>query len=381
MGGWRSWLMSLIVATAAGCAPAADPAGEQASLAALLGGDADPGFPRARAPRIFRFPQDHGPHPEFRNEWWYVTGNLRTPAGRHFGYELTLFRFALSPQRETPSESAWASNQVFIGHLALTDVAGEAFYAAERFSRGAAGLAGATPPPVKVWLYDWTLRRGEGGNWRLAARDGAIGIDLSLDPLKPPVLQGDAGLSQKSAEPGNASYYYSLPRLATSGSIVIDQSEFEVNGLSWMDREWSTSALGDQQQGWDWFALHLGSGHDLMFYSLRRLDGSRDDFSAGSWIAPDGSVTRLSKDDVTLEVLDHWDSPAGGRYPAAWRLRVPSLDLDLEIEPVLAAQELTTWVRYWEGAVTVEGHRAGDALSGRGYVELTGYASSPDAAR
>ena len=348
----------------------------ESRLSELLSGDGDAGFEKALEPREFVFPDDHGPHPGFRNEWWYVTGNLDGDGGRRFGFELTIFRFALTPSLPA-TESEWRSNQVYIAHFAVTDADRERFFAAERFSRGALGLAGAKALPFRVWIEDWEIAAEETGapeRWRLRASDPGFSVDLELSSAKPPVLNGDAGLSQKSAEPGNASYYYSMTRWLTDGSLQLGDDTFRVTGLSWLDREWSTSALGADQLGWDWFALQLSDGSDLMFYNLRKLDGSQDAQSAGTWIDTDGRSLHLGRDDVEITVKDTWESPQGGVYPSAWTLRAPGQGLDLRIRPVMADQELFTTVRYWEGAVDVEGERDGRPVTGRGYVELTGYA-------
>jgi predicted secreted hydrolase len=341
-------------------------------LADLLGGDAE-GFARALEPREFSFPADHGAHPEYRNEWWYVTGNLDSDDGGRFGFELTIFRFSLAPAT-AQSSSAWRTNQVYIAHLALTDGDGDRFFTAQRYSRGALGLAGAKADPFRVWIDDWQIAEDSEGAWRLIAEDKEFGVDVRLDPLKAPVLNGTDGLSQKSAEPGNASYYYSMTRLQTSGTIRIGDQTLPVTGLSWVDREWSTSALADNQVGWDWFALQLSDGSDLMFYQLRLDDGSQDPQSAGTFVAASGVASHLTRDDVQIEVVDTWTSPEGGTYPASWRIRVPRFNLDLAIDPVIADQELFTTVRYWEGAVDVTGTHSGATITGRGYVELTGYA-------
>lgn len=345
-------------------------------VAAALGGGDGEGFARAEGPRAFAFPADHGPHPAFRNEWWYLTGNLEDARGRRFGFQVTFFRVALRP--DTPERrSAWAVRDVYMGHLALTDGAGGRFFAIERFARGAAGLAGARPDPFRVWLEDWRLgaaATGEGRPWRLVAAEGAVGLDLSLQPEKGPVLQGDDGLSRKGGEAGNASYYYSMPRLAATGELRVQGERFAVAGRAWLDREWSTSALEPGQRGWDWFALQLDDGRDLMFYRLRRDDGSTDPRSAGSLIGADGSVRRLGHEEVELAPTATWESPRGGRYPVAWRLRVPTAGLDLAVRPVLRDQELDLAVRYWEGAVDVIGRGSAGGVAGRGYVELTGYA-------
>ena len=346
---------------------------DRSELAELLDA-ANEAFPKATEPRIFEFPADHGPHPEYRNEWWYVTGNLDSESGQRFGYELTIFRFALAPSA-VESASAWRTNQVYVAHLAVTDAAGERFLVAQKYARGALGLAGAEGKPFSVWIDDWSLRAATSAanEWRLTASSDHIALDLALTATKPPVLNGDAGLSQKSAEPGNASYYYSITRLATVGELRIDDTAFRVRGSSWVDREWSSSALGDDQVGWDWFALQLDDGRELMMYQLRRRDGSADPNSAGTLTLADGTAVHLGKDDIAIHVLDTWSSPEGGTYPSRWQLVVPAHDIDVEVVPVLADQELFTTVRYWEGAVDVSGS-AGSG--GRGYVELTGYAEN-----
>lgn len=353
----------------------ADAPGEPPSqLAELLGSDADAGFERALSPKIFAFPEDHGPHPGFRNEWWYVTGNLDDEGGRRFGFELTIFRFALTPT-VSESSSAWRTNQVYIAHLAVTDAEGEGFYVAQRYSRGAVGLAGAQADPFRVWIDDWEIAgQAHTRAWRLRANDAAIGIDLELQATKPAVLNGIDGLSQKSADPDNASYYYSITRMQTDGRLRIGARDYTVSGLSWLDREWSTSALAADQVGWDWFALQLDDGTELMFYGLRLSDGSWDSASAGTFVDANGVATHLTANEADITVLDDWASPAGGTYPARWLLQVPRLGLELTVTPVIADQELFTTVRYWEGAVDVAGKRNRLPVNGRGYVELTGYA-------
>jgi predicted secreted hydrolase len=258
-----------------------------------------------------------------------------------------------------------------MAHFALTDVAGKQFYAFERFSRGAAGLAGAMGQPFRVWLENWQVdgQGADGTPMRLQARNGDLALDLTLAAGQGLVLQGDRGLSQKSAEAGNASYYYSFPRMPSRGTITVGGQSFEVQGDSWMDREWSTSALGANQVGWDWFALQLDDGRALMWYRLRLKDGGADPASSGLLIAADGSTRRLGRSDVTLETTSQWRSPATGiTYPSAWRLHIPGERLDLVVTPLLADQELRLTTTYWEGAVDVSG-----SVTGRGYVELTGY--------
>jgi predicted secreted hydrolase len=368
-------LAALLCAINAGTA---DEGAQRSRLAELLGSGDDRGFARALEVRSFSFPRDHGPHAEYRNEWWYLTGNLDDDGGRRFGFELTFFRFALTPSMPD-ADSNWRSNHVYIAHLAITDAGDEEFYVAQRMSRAALGLAGAQAEPFRVWIDDWEIAAEPGADanvWRLRAGERDFGLDLQLTALKPPVLNGVDGLSQKSAEPGNASYYYSITRWQTRGSLRIGSAQFRVSGLSWLDREWSSSALAANQQGWDWFALQLSDGSDLMFYNLRLNDGRQDPMSAGTWIDADGNASRIDRSEFEIVATDRWQSPSGGIYPAAWTLHLPKKSLRLEIVPVLADQELITTVRYWEGAVDVRGERHGLPVSGRGYVELTGYASS-----
>lgn len=350
---------------------AADPAAPATRFLGGGGGDAQ-GFARALAPRPFEFPADHGSHPAFRTEWWYFTGNVFGGGGRHYGFELTFFRYALAPQApERPS--AWATNQVWMAHFVVTDTASRRLLAAEHLSRGALGLAGARADPPRVWVENWSAA-GDGQAFRLAARDEHAALDVVLDPVTAPVANGDRGLDRKGPEPGNASYYYSIPKLAVRGTLSVDGRQDSVRGFAWMDREWSTSALGRDEVGWDWFALQLGDGRELMFYRLRRRDGTASPFSGGSLIEADGTRTALGAGDVSLEPLDYWASAASGaRYPVAWRLAVRGGALDLTVRPWLRDQEIDLSVRYWEGAVKVEGSDGGRQVGGNGYLELVGY--------
>jgi len=333
------------------------------------------GFASAAAPRPFRFPEDHGPHPKFRSEWWYFTGNVTAEGGRRFGFQLIFFRFALSPEAPARS-SAWASNQVYMAHFAVTDVAKNRFHAAQRFSRGALDLAGAQSVPFRVWLGSWQARAG-GALFplRLRADDGGYAIDLRLDQGKPLVLNGDAGLSRKSDQAGIASYYYSIPRIPVSGRLTTPDGVWQVGGAAWLDREWTSSALAPEQIGWDWFALQLSDGRDLMVFRVRSRDDGADSYRAGTLVEADGEARSLAADDFTLDDLDYWRSPRDGvRYPSRWRVRVPSAAIDLEVTPEIPDQELNLAFRYWEGASRVSGTSASAAVTGRGYVELTGYA-------
>jgi predicted secreted hydrolase len=347
------------------------------SVADAMAGDTT-GYRRATEVRPFTFPADHGPHPGYKTEWWYVTGTLTGPDAQSYGYELTIFRLGLAPPDADSAPTAsgdWRTNQLYMAHFAVTNGADETFHAFERFQRGGAGLAGAQADPFRVWLDDWSMTGSEDSPFpmQLQVQEEGIGIDLTLRPAKPRVLQGDRGLSQKGPGSGNASYYYSYTRLDTDGTLALNGDTLSVTGASWMDREWSTSALGPEQEGWDWFSLQLDDGRDLMYYQLRRTDGSPSEFSEGVIVDPDGGTQRLDRSDVSIEVLDTWTSPDGAHtYPVEWRLRVPGEDIDLEITSLIPNQELDVSVRYWEGAVRIEG-----SASGRGYVEMTGYGDSP----
>ena len=335
------------------------------------------GYTRAFEPRPFDFPSDHGPHLSFRTEWWYVTGNLSAADARDYGFQLTIFRSALAPLApDSPSD--WATNQAYMAHFTVTDVEAGEFHAHERFARGAAGLAGATAEPLDGWLGDWSIAATTGSTFplRLRAGTGGVAIDLALEAGKPPVLQGDQGLSQKGPEAGNASYYYSFTRMPARGTVVVDGDTVAVSGLAWLDREWSTSALSDAQVGWDWFALQLADGWDLMAYRLRRADGTDDEWSDAVIVDPTGEATRLRfGDEITLESTGAWTSPVDRAvYPSGWRIAIPTRGWDLTIEPRLPDQELDLSFRYWEGSVTVSGSgEGGTPVAGRGYVELTGY--------
>ncbi len=404
-----------------------------ADLGVLRGGEGAAAFAQVLGPQAFEFPRDHGPHPDYRQEWWYFTGNLEATDGERFGFELTFFRFALAPAAVATSTAAalsegvslWRTRQIYVGHFAITDVGRQRFRFSQKLSRGAVGLAGAEIEPPRVWVDDWLLATvaagsvevsGEGGaidrsraprgghvtdraegsgaaggadragevgrandsdstRWTLHAAEAGYELTLDARPLLAPVLNGDGGFSRKSSEPGFASYYYSIPRVAVQGQLLRDGKPLVVRGLAWFDREWSSAALSAGEQGWDWFALQLKDGSCLMFYALRRRDGGLDPNSGGTWVNAGGESRPLASNDVRIEVFDYWTNARGNRYPARWRVRVPTAGLDVDVRPVLADQELTTVARYWEGAVDVTGTKTGQKTEGRGYVELVGYAA------
>ncbi|NQV74095.1 carotenoid 1,2-hydratase [bacterium] len=377
-----------------GCQDPVNGVAERSSvdLNTAMSGDTT-GYARARPGTELVFPADYGPHPAFKTEWWYFTGNLDTESGRQFGYELTIFRSALAPETpgnlgEAEAQSKWSSNQLYMGHFSLADLGGgqggndqgnsgqgsePQFYSFERFSRGALDLAGSQASPFRVWLEDWSMDGGPDDLFplRLRAQEGDIALDLTLSSLKPIVLQGDKGFDRKGADEGNASHYYSFTRLETSGTIGIGGDLMPVSGTSWKDHEWSTSALDENQAGWDWFSLQLSDNREIMFYVLREKDGGSGQFTNGMLVQSDGSYSPLSREDVSIRVLDSWKSPhSGATYPSGWEMSIPAHDIELTITPLMQDQELNATIRYWEGAVSI---KSNTDVTGRGYVELTGY--------
>lgn len=349
----------------------------QAQLEALptLEGD----FRRADGPRPFSFPIDHGAHLDYQTEWWYYTGNLIAEDGRLFGFQLTFFRRGLiSPEKRVLRQSRWATDQVYMAHFALSHISDGRFHAFERFSRGAATLAGAEVGPFyRVWLEDWQVVQKADDEFRLYAAEDDMILDLMLKDMKGPVLQGIEGYSQKGTDPGNASYYYSQSRLLMQGKLSVEGEVLSVQGEGWMDHEFGTSALAEDQNGWDWFALQLSDWSELMVYTIRKTNGDIDPFSRGIMVFPDGSVRALELEDFSIRVTDTWKSSfTESVYPAGWIIEVPEENLVLRVKPRLADQELRLSFIYWEGSVEVNGEKAGEVIGGQGYVELTGYAQS-----
>ena len=339
----------------------------------------DSSFIKARPNPLLEFPKDHGSHDDYQTEWWYFTGNLSAKDGQEFGYQLTFFRRAIQPaENRSIRPSGWATEQVYLAHFTITNVGQNDFRFFERYSRGSAGLAGAVNNPfVEIWLENWQVKQIDDGKFLLKAQQDEVSLELVLQDKKNIVLQGDNGYSQKGDQEGNASIYYSIPHLVSEGKLVWDGKEYSVEGLSWMDHEYSTSALNSQQVGWDWFAIHLSNGSELMVYNIRNSDGSLDAYSKGLLIFPDGSSTLLKKDEFAITSLKTWKSPhSAAEYPAKWRVEVPAWDIEITIAPLVEDQELNVSFIYWEGAVSVDGKFQGELVDGKGYVELTGYAQS-----
>lgn len=379
-----------------------------AVVAATTAGSESNGYRQVLGPCNLRFPEDHGPHVDYRTEWWYVTGNLRAADGRPLGFQLTFFRNRITPpgaedDRSQPS-SPWRAHQIYLAHAALSDISRGHFLHAERVGRGAMNLAGASQEGdfTRVFLRDWAveIRPGE---LRLQAEAPQFAFTLDLAPLKPPVLHGDSGLSRKGERPGRASCYASFTRLAAKGTATVHGALLPVTGTAWMDHEFSSSPLEPGVVGWDWFSLQLSNQTELMLYLLRHEDGSVAPASSGTFVDAAGRSLHLPKESIEVMVTRRWQSPRSkGKYPAQWRVRIPLLELDLTVTPRLEDQELTTpestRVTYWEGSVTAHGRmaapprsnaadgegkgggsEAGVEVDGVGYVELTGYDSPLEA--
>ncbi len=336
-------------------------------LNAVLGGENTEGYLRADRPREFVFPDDHGMHVGFRNEWWYLNGNMETEDGRRFGYQATFFNTSFSGEQQS-EDAGWASPRIWMAHVALTDADNQNHIALERFSRENPGLAGAQMNPFKVWLENWSLQSGSDDfPWQLDIEDDAFSLSLSLNPLKDPVLQGVNGLSQKSPEPGNASYYYSLTRLASNGELTLAGERFSLNGLSWLDREWSTSALADNQSGWDWFSLQFDDGQELMYYQLRDNEGQAHPNSEGNWTDLDAEQSHVTAEDIVLSEITNWNGPNGVSYTTEWHMQYK--DQLWTIRALIDDQFMDLSVPYWEGAVDILDPVSGNRL-GQGYLEM-----------
>jgi predicted secreted hydrolase len=324
----------------------------------------------------FVFPRDHFNHPDFQTEWWYYTGNLTAADGHRFGFELTFFRQAIN--RDPGQPAAWDIRDLYWADLALSDLDGAQFYHAERTNRAGPGLAGISDTRGKIWNGNWEIQ-WQGKDWRLQGYDGRFSLSLLLHSEKPPVIEGQNGISRKGAEPGHASHYISLTHLNTVGSVVIAGKSRQVRGTAWMDHEFFTHQLEAQQVGWDWLSLQLNDNTELMLFQIRRKDGSIDAFSAGTYVDGAGRSTDLRASDFSLAPRgESWTSPiTAAKYPVAWRTEIPKLGLSLEISTLLKSQELSGRARfapsYWEGAITVAGHRGDGPITGVGYLEMTGY--------
>ncbi len=327
---------------------------------------------------VYKFPRDHAAHEEFKTEWWYYTGHISTESGKKFGYELTFFRHGLEHES---SQNKKLPKNVYLAHFALTDETTGRFRYFERMSRSGLPIASAASNVFSVQNQGWTTEQ-LGNNYVLKAESDGVAISLLLSEKKPPVVHGKDGVSQKASCKGCASHYYSMTRLDTKGLITIDgKTETVVAGLSWMDHEFGSNQLTEEQVGWDWYSIQLDNNTELMLYVMRRRDGTLDKNSSGTIIGTDGSTKHLSLSDFKIKPKSSWKSPnSHGVYPMGWSVQIPSLHINLTLDPVGLDQELltkrSTGVTYWEGSANVVGDIAGQTVKGHSYVEMTGYAEA-----
>ncbi len=324
----------------------------------------------------YSFPRDHFNHPDFETEWWYYTGNLQSVDGHRFGFELTFFRQAVS--RDLSNLSAWDVQDIYLAHLALSDLTDGHFYHVERTNRSGPGVAGVDETAQRIWNANWNIQ-WKGSDQELQAISDNFDLRFSMRSEKPPVIHGENGVSQKAEGAGRASHYISLTRLDTKGTITLNAKTISVSGLAWMDHEFFTHQLAPDQAGWDWLSLQLEDRSELMLFHIRRKDGSIDPFSAGTYIDPQGNSAHLRESDFILQPTgETWESRASGaRYPVQWKISVPRLGIELEAKTPLPSQELASGSRftptYWEGAIVLHGKRSGSPIGGSGYLEMTGY--------
>lgn len=321
----------------------------------------------------FQFPRDHGSHDQYRTEWWYYTGHLQTEDGHRYGFEVTFFRVGVVPP-DVRSQTRWDLRNLALAHFAVTDIDGRKFHYAEKLNRQSPFTASAASGYLDVFNESWSVTTLADGSWHLVAADETGSLDLRLRSRKPPAIHGENGISVKAEGVGYATHYYSMTRLDTTGTI----DGRRCRGITWMDHEFGSSNLREDQQGWDWFCMQFDNDSELMLYQIRRSDGTPDPSSSGSLITSDGSVIHIRHDQIHIQAIDHWRSPKSGAvYPMGWRVTVPEFRIAVTVTPEVRDQELVTRgstnVTYWEGAAAISGSLDNVAVSGVGYVEMTGY--------
>jgi predicted secreted hydrolase len=290
----------------------------------------------------YEFPRDHGSHPDFKTEWWYFTGNLRSADGREFGYQLTFFRQGVVSPGEASAQSRFVTKDIKLAHFTVSEIDGKKFHFFQKISRGAFGEAGFNEGSRLAWIDDWSCEITGENSFRLSARADELDIRLDLTSEKPTVIHGTNGVSQKAEGEGRASHYYSLTRLSTKGTLRLADREIPVSGLSWFDHEWATNQLTSDQVGWDWFSIQFDDGSELMLFQLRTKGGGRDPYSSGTYIAADGRTTTIANSDFTLKSSgSKWKSPhTKALYPIEWGIEIPKLDLKLDLRAAAENQEL-----------------------------------------
>jgi predicted secreted hydrolase len=328
--------------------------------------------------RTLSFPADHYSHPDFKTEWWYYTGHLQAESGQRFGYQVTFFRFGVRDRQNNLKEKPPLFTELYLAHFGLSNISDSNFLFRERINRGIDEKAGAKTDRFFVWNEDWSVE-GDRNNHKISVNDRGTELRLELKSVKPPVLHGQNGYSQKGEGEGHASYYYSLTRMQAEGELIIGGKRQKVRGFSWMDHEFGSNQLGEDQLGWDWFSIQLENQSEIMLYLMRRKDGSIDPYSHGTVVYADGTTRHLALEDYGVDVLARWQSPkSAAEYPMKWKVIIPAEQIELEIAPHFPEQELitnrSTRVTYWEGAVQVKGTLRNKPIAGLGYVEMTGYA-------
>jgi predicted secreted hydrolase len=324
----------------------------------------------------YEFPKDHFNHPEYQTEWWYFTGNVTAADGHRFGFELTFFRQGVD--RDSKNNAIWDIQDIYLAHLALSDIDGNKFYHTERMNRAGPGIAGVDAGQQKIWNGNWNVS-WTGTDLQLHAVDDRFNFSFFLHPEKPPVIQGENGVSRKAAGPGKASHYISLTRLRTSGTMSLTQKTYQVAGLTWMDHEFFTHQLETNQVGWDWLSIQLGDGSEIMLYQIRRKDDSVDPFSSGTYVDAHGKSTPLHASDFVLKPEgETWKSlVTSATYPIQWKISIPKFGIELESSTDLKSQEISGQTEiapsYWEGAIHLVGNKNAEKLEGVGYLEMTGY--------
>jgi predicted secreted hydrolase len=332
----------------------------------------------------YSFPKDHGSHQTYRTEWWYYTGHLQSESGRTFGYQLTFFRSGMDHPSLATNPSRWAMHHLYLAHFAITDENKKQFFFSEKVNRAGIANAGADPDRLLVWNGGWSARGGKENQeetHHLIASDNGMGVDLWLTPSKPPVIHGEDGISKKGTGLTQASHYYSYTRMKTRGTLKIDGQDLYIHGTTWMDHEFGSNELSEDQVGWDWFGLQLDNDTELMLYQIRKRDGGIDPYSGGTITFPDGASRHLTRRDINIRSKEKWKSPkSGGTYPSGWNITIPGQNMTLTLSPTVLDQELitgkSTRVTYWEGSVRISGTHNGKKVGGKGYAELTGYAEA-----
>lgn len=332
-------------------------------------------FKQALPGYAYQFPRDDFSHDEFRIEWWYYTGNLKDEKDRPFGYQLTFFRVRLEDPKAASNPSSWKIDHIYFAHMTVSDIQNKKFHFFERINRKGGKNAGAASDQLHVWNEDWNLMAKDNAH-HLEATENGIGLNLKLIPIKKRILHGKDGISKKGSGAGNASHYFSFPRMETTGEVLLDGKAIPVKGTSWMDHEFSSNQLNDNLVGWDWFSIKLDNQTELMLYQLRDKNGGKDTHSSGTLIGPDGKSRHILDHEFSITPKKFWVSPnTKATYPASWTLTLP--EGKLHVTPDFSDQELynlrSISGSYWEGSVSITGELQGKPVSGKGYVELVGY--------